>query len=137
LTESAEIAIVGGTGVYDAQLFDRKQEIKVHTPYGDTSDSITIGHFAGRKVAFIPRHGRGHRIPPHRINSRANIWALKQLGVKRILAPSAVGSLQEQFSPGDIVLPDQLLILQSRGAIHSTMGDKSAIFRWQIHSAPN
>ena len=106
---SAEIAIIGGTGVYDPQLFDSKQEIKVHTPYGDTSDVITLGKYSGRAVAFIPRHGRGHRIPPHLINSRANIWALKQLGVKRIIAPSAVGSLQQEFNPGDIVLPDQFI----------------------------
>ena len=106
---SAEIAIIGGTGVYDAGLFSSKKEIKVHTPYGEPSDTITIGEFSGRKVAFLPRHGRGHRIPPHKINNRANIWALKQLGVTRILAPSAVGSLREEIRPGDIALPDQFI----------------------------
>lgn len=109
MIDSAEIAIIGGTGVYDAGLFTSKREIKVHTPYGEPSDSVTIGEFSGRRVAFIPRHGRGHRIPPHRINNRANIWALKQLGVKRIIAPSAVGSLQPEFRPGDIALPDQFV----------------------------
>ena len=109
MANSADIGIIGGTGVYDPGLFSNRQEIKVHTPYGEPSDLVTIGEYANNKVAFIPRHGRGHRIPPHSINSRANIWALKQLGVKRIIAPSAVGSLQENFKPGDIVVPDQFV----------------------------
>lgn len=107
--EKADIGIIGGTGVYDSGLFSDKKEIKIHTPYGEPSDSITIGEYAGRKVAFLPRHGKGHRIPPHKINARANLWALKQLGVKRIIAPSAVGSLQEAYKPGDIALPDQFI----------------------------
>lgn len=106
---SADVGIIGGTGVYDPGLFSSKREIKVHTPYGEASDLVTIGEYAGVNVAFIPRHGRGHRIPPHRINSRANIWALKQLSVKRIIAPSAVGSLQESYKPGDIAIPDQFI----------------------------
>src|SRR5262245_12779210 len=109
MVNSADIGIIGGTGVYDPGLFSSRHEIKVHTPYGEPSDQVTIGEYANTKVAFIPRHGRGHRIPPHSINSRANIWALKQLGVKRIIAPSAVGSLQENFKPGDIVIPDQFM----------------------------
>src|ERR1051326_188604 len=82
---TADIGIIGGTGVYDAGLFSDKREVKVYTPFGDPSDLITIGEYAGKKIAFIPRHGKGHRIPPHKINSRANIWALKELGVKRII----------------------------------------------------
>jgi 5'-methylthioadenosine phosphorylase len=109
MTISADTGIIGGTGVYDPGLFSTKREIKVHTPYGEPSDLVTIGEYSGVKVAFIPRHGRGHRIPPHSINSRANIWALKQLGVKRIIAPSAVGSLQEGYKPGDIAIPDQFI----------------------------
>lgn len=109
MSQSADIGIIGGTGVYDPGLFSERREIKVHTPYGEPSDLVTIGEYSGVTVAFIPRHGRGHRIPPHRINSRANIWALKQLGVKRIIAPSAVGSLQESYKPGDIALPDQFI----------------------------
>jgi 5'-methylthioadenosine phosphorylase len=109
MENSADIGIIGGTGIYDPELFSAKREIKVHTPYGETSDLVTIGEYSGVKAAFVPRHGRGHRIPPHRINNRANIWALKQLGVKRIIAPSAVGSLKEAFKPGDISIPDQFI----------------------------
>jgi 5'-methylthioadenosine phosphorylase len=109
MANSADIGIIGGTGVYDPGLFSSKREIKVHTPYGEPSDLVTVGEYAGAKVAFIPRHGKGHRIPPHSINSRANIWALKQLGVKRIIAPSAVGSLQDDYKPGDIATPDQFI----------------------------
>jgi 5'-methylthioadenosine phosphorylase len=109
LSQRADIGIIGGTGVYDPGLFNDKREVKVHTPYGEPSDLVTIGEYSGVAVAFLARHGRGHRIPPHRINSRANIWALKQLGVKRIIAPSAVGSLQQAIKPGDIALPDQFI----------------------------
>ena len=105
----ADIGIIGGTGIYDPELLSAKREIKVHTPYGETSDLVTVGEYSGVKAAFVPRHGRGHRIPPHRINNRANIWALQQLGVKRIIAPSAVGSLKENFKPGDISIPDQFM----------------------------
>lgn len=109
MANSADVGIIGGTGVYDPGLLRSKREIKVHTPYGEPSDLVTIGEYSGVKVAFVPRHGRGHRIPPHSINSRANIWALKQLGVKRIIGPSAVGSLQEGYKPGDIAIPDQFI----------------------------
>jgi 5'-methylthioadenosine phosphorylase len=108
-TQKADIGIIGGTGVYDSGLFSDKREIKVYTPYGEPSDFITIGEYAGKQVAFIPRHGKGHRIPPHKINARANIWALKELGVRRIIAPSAVGSLSYDYKPGDIALPDQFI----------------------------
>jgi 5'-methylthioadenosine phosphorylase len=106
---SSDIGIIGGTGVYDSGFFNEKKDIKVYTPFGDPSDLITIGEYAGRKVAFIPRHGKGHRIPPHKINSRANIWALKQLGVKRIIAPTTVGSMKYKYKPGDIAIPDQFV----------------------------
>jgi 5'-methylthioadenosine phosphorylase len=90
------------------------REVKVYTPFGDTSDKVTIGEFEGRKVAFIPRHGKGHRIPPHKVNYRANIWALKELGVSRIIAPSAVGSLQPEIEPGQMVFPDQFIDMTKR-----------------------
>jgi 5'-methylthioadenosine phosphorylase len=106
---SAEVAIIGGTGVYDPEMIDDPREVKVYTPYGAPSDLISLGTYGDRRVAFIPRHGRGHQIPPHRINSRANIWALKQLGVKSIVASSAVGSLREDYEPGDFVITDQFI----------------------------
>lgn len=105
----AEIGIIGGTGVYDPQLLENVEEIKVHTPYGSPSDLITVGELKGRKIAFVPRHGKKHTIRPTDINSRANMYALKQLGVQRVLAPSAVGSLKEEFRPGDVVFIDQFI----------------------------
>ena len=107
--EKAEIGIFGGTGIYDSGVLQNSKEITIDTPYGKTSDSITIGEFNGRKIAFMPRHGKKHTIPPHMINYRANIWAFKELGVKRIVAPSAVGSLKENFQPGNFALPTQFL----------------------------
>ena len=109
LSESAEIAVIGGTGVYDPEIIDEPREIKVYTPFGAPSDLIKLGNYEERNLAFIPRHGKGHQIPPHRINSRANIWALKQLGVTRIVASSAVGSLKEEFASGDFVITDQFI----------------------------
>ena len=107
--EKAEIGIFGGTGIYDSGLLENAQEIDIDTPYGKPSDTITVGVFKGRKIAFLPRHGKKHAIPPHMINFKANIWAFKELGVKRIIAPSAVGSLKENFHPGDFALPTQFL----------------------------
>lgn len=107
--EQAEIGIFGGTGIYDSGLLKEAKEVTVETPFGKTSDSITIGVFRNRKIAFMPRHGRKHTIPPHLINYRANIWAFKELGIKRIIAPSAVGSLKEEIAPGQFVLPSQFL----------------------------
>ena len=105
----AEIGIIGGTGVYDPTLLKNVKEIKLRTPYGSPSDAISIGELKGRKIAFIPRHGKKHTIRPTDINSRANIHALKKLGVQRILAPSAVGSLKEEYMPGDTVIVDQFI----------------------------
>ncbi|MEM4757061.1 MAG: S-methyl-5'-thioadenosine phosphorylase, partial [Desulfurococcaceae archaeon] len=85
------------------------KEFKIYTPYGAPSDNIVVGVLKNRRVAFIARHGRGHKIPPHRVNYRANIWALKSLGVKWIIAVSAVGSLREDYRPGDFVVPDQFI----------------------------
>ena len=105
----AEIGIIGGTGVYDQESFEDVKEIKIFTPFGETSDLISVGSYKNVKVAFIPRHGRNHTIPPHRVNYRANIWALKQLGIKRIVASTAVGSLREDYGPGTFVVPDQFI----------------------------
>src|ERR687898_69213 len=106
---SAEIGIIGGTGLYDPNFFENVRQVKIDTPYGKPSDLITLGGYSGRRIAFIPRHGKKHTIPPHKINSRANIWALKELGVTRILSPSVVGSLKKEFRPGDIVVSDQFI----------------------------
>ena len=104
---AAEIGVFGGSGFYS--LLERADEVTVETPYGPPSDVITIGEVAGRRVAFLPRHGRRHQFPPHMINYRANIAAMKQLGVTRILAPNAAGSLQPHIRPGDFVFCDQLV----------------------------
>jgi 5'-methylthioadenosine phosphorylase len=109
LEDSAEIGVIGGTGVYDPEVIEDAREVKVYTPYGAPSALITMGTFKGRRFAFIPRHGRGHQIPPHRINARANIWAMKQLGVGQVVASSAVGSLREDYTPGDFVIIDQFI----------------------------
>jgi 5'-methylthioadenosine phosphorylase len=106
---NAEIGIIGGTGVYDQDIFDDVEGLNLHTPYGRTSSLITIGSYRGRKIAFIPRHGKDHQIPPHNIPFRANIWALKQLGVTRIISPSAVGSLRDDYRPSDFVIVDQFI----------------------------
>lgn len=105
----AEIGIFGGTGIYDSGLLEEAQEISIDTPYGKPSDSITIGTFKDRKIAFMPRHGKKHTIPPHMINYKANIFAFKELGIKRIIAPSAVGSLKEEIAPGHFALSSQFL----------------------------
>ena len=109
MEKNVEIGIFGGTGIYDSGLLDDSKEIEVNTPYGKPSDKITVGIFKGRSIAFMPRHGKKHTIPPNLINFRANIWAFKELGVKRIIAPSAVGSLKEEIMPGDFALPNQFL----------------------------
>lgn len=105
----AEFGVIGGTGLYDPNLLKNVQEVTVDTPYGKPSDSITIGELNGKSVAFLPRHGKKHTIRPTDINVRANICALKKLGVKRILAPSTVGSLREDYQPGEIVFVDQFI----------------------------
>jgi 5'-methylthioadenosine phosphorylase len=106
---SADIAIIGGTGLYDDGLLTNRIEAKLSTPFGQPSDLITVGDFEGVRIAFLPRHGKNHSIPPHCINYRANIWALKEIGVTRIISPSAVGSLDRSFVPGDIIAPDQFI----------------------------
>ncbi len=104
-----EIGIFGGTGIYDSGLLQDSHEVDVDTPWGKPSDTITVGAFKGRKIAFLPRHGKKHSIPPHKINYKANIWAFKELGVSRIIAPSAVGSLKKELEPGCFALPTQFL----------------------------
>ena len=104
-----KIGIIGGSGIDDPKILDNMQRIKKHTPYGPTSDLITIGTLNGVPCVVIPRHGDNHRIAPTNVNFRANIWALKELGVTHILAPTACGSLQEQIKPGHLVFIDQFI----------------------------
>jgi len=105
---TADIGIFGGTGNYDPYYLEDMKAIKVYTPYGAPSDLVRVGKVKGKKVAFIPRHGANHTIPPYKINYRANVWTMRALGVKRIISPTAVGSLQPEFiKPYEFVVPDQ------------------------------
>ena len=103
----ARIGVIGGSGLYQMQALTDVEEVNVPTPFGDPSDAFIIGKLAGQRVAFLPRHGRGHRLLPTEIPFRANIYAMKLLGVERIISASAVGSLREELKPMDIVFPDQ------------------------------
>ncbi len=103
----AEIGVFGGSGFY--QLLDHVQEVKIDTPYGPPSDAVMLATVSGREIAFLPRHGRNHTIPPHKVNYRANVWALKQLGCQAIISPCAAGSLQKHVRPGDFVVADQFV----------------------------
>ncbi len=123
------LAVVGGSGFYS--FLDDPEEVPVATPYGEPSAPVAVGRVAGRTVAFLPRHGVGHEHPPHRINYRANLWALRSLGVRQVLAPCAVGGLQPGTTPGVLVVPDQLVDRTSgrvqtyveRGAAHVPFAD--------------
>jgi 5'-methylthioadenosine phosphorylase len=106
--EQARIGVIGGSGVYDMGQLSDVSEVRLDTPFGAPSDVYIVGTIEGQRVAFLPRHGRGHRISPTRLNSRANIFGFKMLGVEYLISVSACGSLQAQYQPGDIVIPDQL-----------------------------
>jgi 5'-methylthioadenosine phosphorylase len=107
--DEAQIGFIGGSGLYRMEGLSDAEERQVDTPFGSPSDAVVLGTFEGRRVAFLPRHGRGHRFSPTRIPARANIYALKSLGVERIVSVSAVGSLQEDIHPLEIVVPDQII----------------------------
>jgi 5'-methylthioadenosine phosphorylase len=131
----AEIGVIGGSGFYS--FLDDVEEVAVNTPYGPPSDNVAVGMLpagqagAGRRVAFIPRHGRDHRFPPHKIPYRANMWALRSLGVRQVVAPSAVGSLTVKHGPGTLIVPDQIVDRTSGraqtyyddGAVHVSFAD--------------
>lgn len=129
-TPRAEIGIIGGSGLY--ALLDDGSEVCPDTPFGKPSDPITVARVGSRRVAFVPRHGRDHRYPPHRIPARANLWALRALGVRQVLAPAAVGSLDARVGPGSLVVPDQLVdrtsgrpstFYDEGGAVHVAFAD--------------
>ena len=123
MTAVADIGVIGGSGFYE--FLTDSDEVKVDTPFGEPSEAVLVGEVEGRRVAFLPRHGRDHRFPPHKIPYRANMWALRSLGVRRILAPSAVGSLAVSYGPGTLVIPDQL-VDRTRGRLQ-TFYDEYAV----------
>ena len=108
-SEKADVGIIGGSGLYDMEGLDDGRDVVIETPFGPASDAVRIGTLEGRQVAFLPRHARGHRILPSELNFRANVYALKTLGVRWILSVSAVGSLKERYAPLHVVIPDQLV----------------------------
>lgn len=126
----ATIGVIGGSGFYE--FLDDAREVEVQTPFGPPSDRLTLGTVAGRRVAFLPRHGKDHRYPPHRIPYQANLWALRSLGARQVLAPSAVGSLTPTLGPGNLVIPDQIVdrttgrtqtYYSEGGAVHVAFAD--------------
>ncbi len=118
----AQIGVIGGSGLYSMPGFEAQQELRIETPWGDPSDAYIVGKLAGRDVAFLARHGRGHRLMPSELNFRANIWGMKKLGVERIISLSAVGSLKEEHRPLDFVIPDQFFD-RTRGRASTFFGD--------------
>jgi 5'-methylthioadenosine phosphorylase len=122
MKERHRIGIIGGSGLYEIEGFTKQKWLKVRTPFGSPSDALLTGELAGREVVFLPRHARGHRILPGELNHRANIWAMKKLGVAWIISVSAVGSLQAQYKPCEIVLPNQFFDRTKKGAEHTFFG---------------
>jgi 5'-methylthioadenosine phosphorylase len=122
MTNSHAIGVIGGSGLYEMDGIEGVEEREISTPFGEPSDKLVIGRIGGRTVCFLPRHGVGHRILPHEINHRANIWAMRSLGVRWLISVTAVGSLREEMAPRDIVVPDQLIDRTGTGAKHTFFG---------------
>ena len=120
-----KIAIIGGSGAYDPGIFKKEKEVKIKTPFGYPSSPIEIGDFLGKKVAFLARHGKKHQFPPHQVPQKANLLALKKLGIERIIGICAVGSLKKDFKPGDIVVCDQFIDFTKKREY--TFYDKEAV----------
>jgi 5'-methylthioadenosine phosphorylase len=130
VSDLADIGVIGGSGFYE--FLDSREEFEIDTPYGRPSDLVAVGEMAGKRVAFLPRHGRNHRFPPHKIPYRANLWALRSFGVGQVLAPTAVGSLTLSYGPGTLAVPDQLVdrttgrtqtFYEDGGAVHVQFAD--------------
>ena len=117
--ETPAIGIIGGSGLYQMEGVTDSSEQKIETPFGSPSDAIIGGNLSGRQVYFLPRHGRGHRILPHELNHRANIYALRSLNVRWIICVTAVGSLQEKYAPRDVLLPSQFYDRTSQRSAHT------------------
>jgi 5'-methylthioadenosine phosphorylase len=130
VSDLADIGVIGGSGFYE--FLDTRDEFEIDTPYGRPSDLVAVGKVGGKRVAFLPRHGRDHRFPPHKIPYRANLWALRSLGVGQVLAPTAVGSLTPSYGHGTLAIPDQLVdrttgraqtFYEAGGAVHIQFAD--------------
>ena len=130
MSDLAEIGVIGGSGFYE--FLDSCDEFDIDTPYGRPSDPVVVGKIGGKRIAFVPRHGRHHQFPPHKIPYRANLWALRTLGVRQVLAPTAVGSLTPSYGPGTLAVPDQLVnrttsriqtFYEAGGAVHVEFAD--------------
>lgn len=121
---TADIGIIGGSGFYS--FLGQAEAVTVNTPFGPPSEAVAIGEVSGRRVAFLPRHGARHQFPPHRVNYRANLWALRSLGVRQVLAPCAVGSLKPELGPGTFVLPDQV-VDRTWGRGHTVYDDEGPV----------
>ncbi|HHU79210.1 MAG: S-methyl-5'-thioadenosine phosphorylase [Caldicoprobacterales bacterium] len=107
MNKKADIGVIGGSGLYS--LLEQVEEVSLSTPYGQPSDKLFLGEIHGKSIAFLPRHGREHRLPPHKVNYRANIYAMKELGIRQIVATTAAGSLQPHIRPGDLIVSDQFI----------------------------
>src|SRR6266581_4100431 len=121
-SDTPAIGIIGGSGLYGMEEVRDATEHKIDTPFGAPSDSLVGGKVSGRQIYFLPRHGRGHRILPHELNHRANIYALRSLNVRWIVSVAAVGSLQEKYAPRDVLLPSQFYDRTSRRDVHTFFG---------------
>ncbi|MGI8912464.1 MAG: S-methyl-5'-thioadenosine phosphorylase [Chloroflexota bacterium] len=122
MTDSATIGIIGGSGLYAMESLEDVREVSPQTPFGEPSDAIVLGSFGGQRLAFLPRHGRGHRLLPTEVPVRANIYALKALGVQRVISVSAVGSMREELTPLDLVVPDQVFD-RTKSRVNTFFGD--------------
>ncbi len=123
MTDEFAIGVVGGSGLYQMDGLEEIEERRIRTPFGDPSDKVIVGRIDGRRVCFLPRHGVGHRILPHEINHKANIWALRSLNVRWLVSVTAVGSLREEMAPRDIVVPDQLIDRTGTAGKHTFFGN--------------
>lgn len=121
--ETSAIGIIGGSGLYQMEGVENARDLRIETPFGDPSDALIGGQMYGRQVYFLPRHGRGHRLLPHELNHRANIYALRSLNVRWIVCVTAVGSLQEQYAPRDLLLPSQFFDRTSQRTSHTFFGN--------------
>jgi 5'-methylthioadenosine phosphorylase len=123
MREDTAVGIIGGSGLYEMEGLEEVEAREIRSPFGEPSDKVVTGRIEGRRVCFIPRHGVGHRLLPHEINHKANIWALRSLGVRWLISVTAVGSLREELAPRDIVVPDQLIDRTATAAKHTFFGN--------------